>query len=740
VAALQANVQLARVCCQPSDARRPLSIFADVVPDLQRLPGALGCAPRSLALLRRLTEYDVRADGPSEDAREAEYLFASIRRSLFDLVDAVQEDQCLVLVVEDAHWLDAESWAVLREMIPWAARRRLLFVLTSRLPQAGEGAEEETPKFLVKHRVGPIDADAAVTLVELMVRERERVPDAAFRDWAVAVAEGNPFFLRELTTYWLQTGAAYEVPASLQALIDDRLDRLSPQSLQLLQGICVLAAHASLERLERLFEYPYNTLVAAANELEAAGMISVTGDAIRPRHHLLAASALQRLQSVALRLLHRRAAALLEAEPCDLPSQAIWDCAAHWEAAGEPDRSITMPLRVARHLVEIGLPGQSIEVLERLLGTIKSSPARAEVLAALGRAQCLAGHWHGAIASLLEARSLRVHAPNAQVEGQEALMLLEAEMQTGADLSLLLDRACALALSSERGTALSLSAGFHALALADACGAFDRMQVVYEQLCTLSCRTEEERAALEHVEVVFHSTCGQPLRALASAISLVRRNDERGAPFTIRARSRYALAQALYRAGRQEDGLAAADACAAFAHEHKVTHLAAMAHLAVAGWLMNSCDYTRAAAAVDRARSSLGENLRGAWAQEIAFASARLALATGDLSGAARILASFADQLPSDPIVRRRLNVQAAHLELMLLTGKNPSLGAVWASFREAHLVCVQHGNVDYATSIFVRVLRSIGRDAEAAHLLEQYTSRLRREGGSPPALITALC
>ena len=45
-----------------------------------------------------------------------------------------------------------------------------------------------------------------------MVRERERVPDEAFRDWSVSVAEGNPFFLRELTTYWLQTGTAYQVP------------------------------------------------------------------------------------------------------------------------------------------------------------------------------------------------------------------------------------------------------------------------------------------------------------------------------------------------------------------------------------------------------------------------------------------------------------------------------------------------------------------------------------------------
>src|SRR3712207_9311970 len=65
-------------------------------------------------------------------------------------------------------------------------------------------------------------------------------------------------------------------------------------------------------------------------------------------------------------LLHRRAAVLLEAESVDDDdAQVVWDCAAHWEAAGEPARSIAMPIRTARHLIELGLPTRAVAILER---------------------------------------------------------------------------------------------------------------------------------------------------------------------------------------------------------------------------------------------------------------------------------------------------------------------------------------------------------------------------------------
>ena len=52
------GAQVVRVGCQARDTERPLSIFVDAVPLLLAVPGALGCAPESMAYLRRLTAHD----------------------------------------------------------------------------------------------------------------------------------------------------------------------------------------------------------------------------------------------------------------------------------------------------------------------------------------------------------------------------------------------------------------------------------------------------------------------------------------------------------------------------------------------------------------------------------------------------------------------------------------------------------------------------------------------------------
>ena len=211
-AALQ-GARVQRVGCQASDAVRPLSVFVDVVPKLQAMPGALGCSPESLAYLRRLTEHDGNA-APSEEAQEAAYLHARIRRALLDLLDAIVEEAPLVLVVEDVHWLDPLSWEVLREMIEWAAQRRIFFLFTSRNATPTEQPAPRLPRRLVTHHLGALDATASASLLDAIVRDHKRALAPDFRDWCVGVSEGNPLFLRELASQWIETGDPSKVPAT----------------------------------------------------------------------------------------------------------------------------------------------------------------------------------------------------------------------------------------------------------------------------------------------------------------------------------------------------------------------------------------------------------------------------------------------------------------------------------------------------------------------------------------------
>ncbi|HET9467499.1 MAG TPA: AAA family ATPase, partial [Vicinamibacterales bacterium] len=118
LAALE-GAQVVSTKCHPTDAGRPLSAFADFVPMLKMLPGALGCSAQTLSLLQRLTDRNKSDAFAPQEAGDAAFLAATIRRAVFDLVDAVADEGMLVMVIEDVHWLDEPSWAILSAMVEW---------------------------------------------------------------------------------------------------------------------------------------------------------------------------------------------------------------------------------------------------------------------------------------------------------------------------------------------------------------------------------------------------------------------------------------------------------------------------------------------------------------------------------------------------------------------------------------------------------------------------------------------
>ena len=67
------------------------------------------------------------------------------------------------------------------------------------------------------------------------------------------------------------------------------------------------------------------------------------------RHDLLGMSALSGVSELSLKLLHRHAAMVLEGEIDEESSpDFLWDCAEHWEKAGERERAVELVERCAR--------------------------------------------------------------------------------------------------------------------------------------------------------------------------------------------------------------------------------------------------------------------------------------------------------------------------------------------------------------------------------------------------------
>jgi predicted ATPase len=133
----------------------------------------------------------------------------------------------VLVVVEDAHWIDPSTTEHLGQMLSNVASQRLCVLLTAR-PEFRAPWSNSSPM-------------VTLPLARLSRRETEAMicdvaPDLppAMLAQLVAKTDGVPLFIEELTKSVAESrsnagfGAAIEIPATLQAALHTRLDRLAP--------------------------------------------------------------------------------------------------------------------------------------------------------------------------------------------------------------------------------------------------------------------------------------------------------------------------------------------------------------------------------------------------------------------------------------------------------------------------------------------------------------------------------
>ncbi len=163
-----------------------------------------------------------------------------LRSLLLDQVRMLAAATPLLLVLEDCHWIDPASRALLDFLARNLADRPVLLVATSRPPEqaaAGLAALAFLPHF-TELRVGDLLAEDAERLVAQRIRslrgEDGDVPPAVVRQ-IVAWAGGNPFHLEELVAFLLAGGtdplepgvlAGLDRPEDLRRLVLARTERL----------------------------------------------------------------------------------------------------------------------------------------------------------------------------------------------------------------------------------------------------------------------------------------------------------------------------------------------------------------------------------------------------------------------------------------------------------------------------------------------------------------------------------
>jgi class 3 adenylate cyclase len=194
--------------------------------------------------------------------------------------------QPLLLVFEDLHWIDAETQALLDSLIDSLPTARLLLLVNYR-PEYQHGWGSKT--YYTQLRLDPLPPASAEAFLDALLGQDPSLPPLT--RLLIARTEGNPFFLEESVRTLVETGVlvgepgAYrlvqavttiQVPATVQAVLAARIDRLPPEEKRLLQAAAVIGTEVSLTLMEAIAELPEAALYRGLAHLQAAEFLYET--------------------------------------------------------------------------------------------------------------------------------------------------------------------------------------------------------------------------------------------------------------------------------------------------------------------------------------------------------------------------------------------------------------------------------------------------------------------------------
>jgi class 3 adenylate cyclase/predicted ATPase len=321
--------------------------------------------------------------------RKRETLFEALLRQL----EALARSQAVLMVFEDAHWVDPTSRELLDLTLDRASRMSVLVVVTFRpeFQHALGGQPHMTT--LTLNRLGGHDG---AVLVERLAGNAGLSPETVGE--IVERADGVPLFVEELTKAVLESGdrdsrvvavlAAsplpnLPIPATLHASLIARLDRLGPIAKEIGQVGAVIGREFGYELIEAVVRRPAAELRVGLDRLAESGLLFCRG---RPpqssylfKHALVLDAAYGTLLRRPRQALHARIARSLEERFPTISETQPEVLARHFTQAGELNEAISYWLRGGRQAVAKASLVEGMEQLRRglrLAADLPDTPER----------------------------------------------------------------------------------------------------------------------------------------------------------------------------------------------------------------------------------------------------------------------------------------------------------------------------------------------------------------------------
>jgi predicted ATPase len=306
--------------------------------------------------------------------------------ALVSQMEALSLQNPVLMIFEDAHWSDPTSLEAFGRVVDRIATLRVLLLVTFRPEFAPPWIGQPHVTALILNRLPKRAIDALINGVV----GNKPLP-ASIRQDIIERTDGIPLFVEEMTKAVLEVNSASDaqriaaaipasvqaVPASLQASLMARLDRLGPAK-EVAQIAAAIGRDFSHALLVAVAGKPDAELASALSRLMQSGLMFQQGEpphsSYQFKHALVQDAAYGTLLREPRRALHARIAETIQSQFGDIAENQPELLARHFTEAGLMEKAANLWGKAGQRSLARSALAEAAEQLTRALGQIATLP------------------------------------------------------------------------------------------------------------------------------------------------------------------------------------------------------------------------------------------------------------------------------------------------------------------------------------------------------------------------------
>jgi len=409
------------------------------------MPRDTAALARLFPVLRRVESIALSRDRSAEIADSQELRrrgFAAFR----DLIKRMTLQRPVVIFIDDLHWGDTDSIALLVELLRPPDAPPALIILSYRTEESGTS---EALRMLLPH--GRPVPDAAHDLREIAINELSQVEarDLASRllgdearsrraETILRESGGSPFFIGELVRYSDVVDVTTEAKArgvedsgtirllTLESVLKQQTRRLPAPARRLLEVVAVFGRPLRTSAATRAADLgvgDVDAITALWSAHLARTRVTIAGKAIEVYHDRIRESVIKGLSAVDLRAVHAKLALVLEGER-DVDPETLVE---HFAGAGQNERAAPYAVSAADRARDALAFDRAAQFYQTALELSAFEPAmRREIQTKRGDALAAGGRGHDAAQMYLEAATGAPASMGLELKRRAAEQLLRS--------------------------------------------------------------------------------------------------------------------------------------------------------------------------------------------------------------------------------------------------------------------------------------------------------------------------